>query len=288
MFTTKNLNKFEQKIGFSLLYLCIIITFIFLIILLYFIISKGISIISWDFLTKEPRMAMSSGGIAPAIIGTLYLTIGSIIISLPIGLASAIYLNEYAKKGIYINIIRMAITNLAGIPSVVFGLFGLSLFVNYFNLGVSIISGSLTLSLMILPSIITSSQEALKSIPNSLREGSLALGATKSQTIFKIVLPNAISGIFTGVILSIGRAAGETAPIMFTAAVFFKKGFPHSIMDEVMALPYHIYALMTEGTKPLKQTPIAFGCALVLMAIVILISLLAIIIRQKQRRKYNA
>ena len=286
----KNLKsaKIQEKIGFLLLFCCILLSLAFLVILIYFVFSRGISVLSWSFLTEEPRRAMTAGGVAPAIVGTIYLTVLAILFSLPIGVSCAIYLNEYANRGFWSNLIRLSISNLAGVPSVVFGLFGLLVFVKLCGFGISILAGSLTLSLMILPSIITASQEALQSVPNSLREGSLALGATKSQTIFKVVLPNAISGILTGVILSIGRAAGETAPIMFTAAVFYKKGYPNSILSEVMALPYHIYALMTEGTKPDKQTAIAFGCAFILMLLVVAISFLAIVVRQRQRRKYNA
>jgi phosphate transport system permease protein len=287
-FSALKTSRIQEKMGFFLLFCCIFISLSFLVILLYFIVVNGISVLSWSFLTEEPRRAMTAGGVAPAIVGTFYLTILAILFSLPLGVCSAIYLNEYASKGFWINLIRLSISNLAGVPSVVFGLFGLLVFVKFFGFGISILSGSLTLSLMILPSIITASQEALQSVPNSIREGSLALGATKSQTIAKVVLPNAVPGILTGVILSIGRSAGETAPIMFTAVAFYKKGFPTSIMNEVMALPYHIYALMTEGTKPDKQTAIAFGCAFILMILVVLISFLAIVVRQRQRRKFNA
>jgi len=229
---------------------------------------------------------MTQGGIAPAIIGTVYLTIGAIIFALPLGLACAIYLCEYSPKSFIVNLIRIGINNLAGVPSVVFGLFGLAVFVKFFGFGVSILSGALTLGILVLPGIISSAQEALLSVPQSLREASLAVGATHWQTIKKIVLPTALPGILTGVILSIGRVAGETAPILFTAATFYKKGYPNSIFSEVMALPYHIYALMTEGTHPLRQAEIAYGSALVLLALVLAISILAIIIRQRQRITY--
>lgn len=282
------MNKhLTEKIGFGLLFLSILITVLFLGSLLYFIISRGIGVLSWEFLTAIPRRAMTQGGVAPAILGTFYLTLGSILFALPLGIACAIYLSEYSPNNFVVNLIRMAINNLAGVPSVVFGLFGLGIFVKIFGFGVSILSGSLTLGIMILPSIISSSQEALISVPRSLREASLALGATHWQTIRNVVLPNALPGILTGVILSVGRAAGETAPIMFTAAVFYKRSYPDSIMSEVMALPYHIYALMTEGTHPDKQTAIAFGCALILLVLVLLVSAVAIFIRQKQRGKYH-
>ncbi|MFW6134784.1 MAG: phosphate ABC transporter permease PstA [Elusimicrobiota bacterium] len=272
-----------QKIGFSILFICVLITLLFLGSIIYFVIINGAGIISWDFLTEIPKKAMTQGGVAPAILGTFYLTIGSIIFSLPLGLACAIYLVEYSPRSYIVNIIRMSINNLAGVPSIVFGLFGFAVFVKFFGFGVSILSGSLTLSILILPAIIAASQEALLAVPRSLREASFALGATQWQTIKKMVLPTAMPGILTGVILSIGRAAGETAPILFTAVVFYTRRFPNSIFSEVMALPYHIYALMTEGTHPESQTEIAYGCALLLLALVLAVSGLAIYLRQKQR-----
>jgi phosphate transport system permease protein len=276
-------NAAAEKIGFALLTLCIVITLLFLTGIIYLIFSKGFSVISWEFLTSVPRKGMTAGGVAPAIVGTFYLTVGAIIFALPLGLACAIYLNEYGPGGITVNIIRTSINNLAGVPSVVFGLFGLAVFVKFFGFGVSILSGSLTLGILILPGIISSAQEALMAVPYSIREASLALGATQWQTIRKTVVPSAIPGIMTGVILSVGRAAGETAPILFTAATFYKRGYPSSVFSEVMALPYHIYALMTEGTKPELQTAIAYGCALILLAVVLFISAAAIYIRNKYR-----
>ncbi|HPD61484.1 MAG TPA: phosphate ABC transporter permease PstA [Thermodesulfobacteriota bacterium] len=280
-------NKLTQHLGFLLLWIAIIPSLFFLGAIIYFVGVKGISIISWEFLTEVPRRGMTEGGIAPAIVGTLYLTMGAILFSLPLGLACAIYLCEYSPKSYVVNVIRMSINNLAGVPSVVFGLFGLGVFVKFFGFGVSILSGSLTLGIMVLPQIISASQEALIAVPQSYREASLALGATQWQTIKKIVLPSALPGILTGVILSIGRAAGETAPILFTAATFYTRGYPNSIFSEVMALPYHIYALMTEGTHPEKQTEIAYGCALILMVLVLLMSALAIFLRQRQRSFYG-
>ena len=280
-------NKLTQHLGFLLLWIAIIPTLFFLGTIIYFVCVKGISIISWEFLTEVPRRGMTEGGIAPAIVGTLYLTMGAILFSLPLGLACAIYLCEYSPAGYVVNVIRMSINNLAGVPSVVFGLFGLAVFVKFFGFGVSILSGSLTLGIMVLPQIISASQEALIAVPQSYREASLALGATHWQTIKKMVLPSALPGILTGVILSIGRAAGETAPILFTAATFYTRGYPDSIFSEVMALPYHIYALMTEGTHPEKQTAIAYGCALILMLLVLLMSALAIFLRQRQRSFYG-
>lgn len=279
-------KDFIQKIGFGALWLCIGLTLLFLGMIIFFVVSRGIGVISWEFLTAVPRKAMTAGGVAPAIVGTFYLTVGAIAVALPLGLACAIYLNEYSPKGSIVNIIRMSINNLAGVPSVVFGLFGLALFVKWMQFGVSILSGSLTLGILVLPVIISASQEALMAVPQSAREASLALGASHWQTIRRIVLPQALPGIITGVILSVGRIAGETAPILFTAATFYTRGFPKSIFSEVMALPYHIYALMTEGTRPQQQTAIAYGCALILLVLVLFISTIAIVIRQKQRSLY--
>ena len=276
-----------QKIGFVSLFICILITVLFLFAIIYFIGARGIKVISWEFLTQAPREAMTAGGVAPVILGTFYLALGAILFALPLGLACAIYLCEYTPKSYIVNIIRISINNLAGVPSVVFGLFGLAIFVKFFGFGVSILSGSLVLGILALPVIISAAQEALLAVPLSLREASLALGASKWQTIKRIVLPNAASGILTGVILSIGRIAGETAPILFTAATFYIKGYPKSIFSEVMALPYHIYALMTEGAHPQKQTAIAYGCSLILLFLVLLISGVAIFIRQQHRSYTN-
>jgi len=282
-----NKAKYTQCIGFTVLYLCIVIMLVFLGSVVYFVTVRGIGIISWEFLTKVPKEAMTEGGVAPAIIGTFFLTLGSIIFSFPLGIACAVYLCEYSPKSVFVNVIRVSINNLAGVPSVVFGLFGLAIFVKFFGFGVSILSGSLTLGILVLPSIISASQEALLSVPQSFREASLALGASRWQTIKRISIPAALPGIMTGVILSVGRVAGETAPIMFTAATFYMRGYPKSIFSEVMALPFHIYALMTEGTYPQQQTQIAYGCAFILLVLVLLVSGFAIIIRQKQRKKYG-
>jgi phosphate transport system permease protein len=276
-------KKIKQNLGFILLFICILTTIFFLGIIIYFIFVRGIGALSWEFITQVPRKAMTSGGVAPAIVGTFYLTLGAMLFSIPLGLACAIYLSEYSPQSFIVNIIRISINNLAGVPSVVFGLFGLAIFVKYFGFGVSILSGSLTLGIMVLPSIISAAQEALMAVPQSYREASLALGATLWVTIRKVVLPSALPGILTGVILSIGRVAGETAPIMFTAATFYTRGYPDSVFSEVMALPYHIYALMTEGVHPEEQTNIAYGCALILLILVLTMSVLAIILRQRQR-----
>jgi phosphate transport system permease protein len=218
-------------------------------------------------------------------VGTLFLGIGALVVAFPIGVASAIYINEYARPGKILRIIRLGISNLAGVPSVVFGLFGLAFFVIYLKMGVSLLAGALTLGAMSLPVIIGSSEEALKAVPNTYREASLGLGATKWQTILRVVLPTALPGILTGGILGLSRAAGETAPIMFTAAVFYTPRLPNSVFDEVMALPYHIYVLATAGTEIEATRHLQYGTALVLITMVLGLNLLAIIWRFRLRRK---
>lgn len=279
-------NKLVEKLDFLLLTLSVGITLLFLATIIYFVVVRGMPAMSWEFLTEAPRRSMTAGGVAPAIVGTFYLVLGTILFALPLGLATAIYLCEYSPRSQAVNVIRMSINNLAGVPSVVFGLFGLAMFVKYMGFGVSILSGSLTLGILILPGIISASQEALTAVPFSLREASLALGATQWQTIKRIVVPTALPGILTGVILGVGRAAGETAPILFTAATFFMRGYPSSPFSECMALPYHIYALMTEGTHPEKQTAIAYGCALILMILVLAVSGIAIWLRNRLRQTF--
>lgn len=277
-------RRYKEKLAYLFLISMIIIILSSVFMMFYFIIFRGIKVINWQFLTQMPQKGMTAGGIFPAILGTLYLTIGAICFALPLGTSAAIYLTEYAGQNRLIRIIRVGINNLAGVPSVVFGLFGLAIFVKFLNFGVSILSGSLTLGILILPTIIRASEEALSAVPQSFREASLALGATKWQTIQKVVLPNSISGILTGSILSIGRAAGETAPILFTAATFYTMRLPNSIFSEVQTLPYHIYALMTEGTHPESQVPIAYGTALVLVLLVLGLNLVAFALRNRFRR----
>jgi len=262
-----------------------VINGIALFIIVFFMVKNGWRAISWEFLTQPPMDSMTKGGILPCIIGTLSLGIGGIIVALPIGVASAVYLNEYARPGKVVRLIRLCINNLAGVPSVVFGLFGLAFFVVMLKFGVSILSGALTLGAMSLPVIIGSTEEALKSVPDTYREASLGLGATKWQTIYRVVLPAALPGILTGAILGVSRAAGETAPIMFTGAVFFTPSMPTSIFDEVMALPYHIYVLATAGTQIEQTRHLQYGTAIVLIALVLGINLVAIIYRSRLRRR---
>lgn len=252
---------------------------------LLYIFYHGVGAISWSFLTEPPRDSMTKGGIMPAILGTFYLTLGAISVALPLGILSAVYLNEYAKQGPAVRIIRIGVNCLAGVPSIVFGLFGLGLFVVYLHFGSSIASGALTLGFLILPTIIGASEEALKGVPSTFREASLALGVSKWQTILRIVLPNALPGILTGSILGIGRAAGETAPIMFTAAAFLTPLLPRSIFDQVMALPYHVYVLATAGTRIEETRPIQYGTIVVLVALVLGIDLIAIFIRSWIRKR---
>ncbi len=273
----------SQKIAFTFLLLATLLIVVPVGLIVLEIIIKGLPAINWKFLSDMPRQGMRAGGILPAIVGTLYLVSGAIIFALPIGVLAAIYLSEYAKPNLLTRIIKLAIVNLSGVPSVVYGLFGLALFVVFFKFGVSILSGSLTLGIMILPIIITASREALETVPQSFREVSLSLGASKWQTIRYIVLPNAISGILTGTILGLGRAAGETAPILFTVAAFYLPRLPKSIFDQAMALPYHLYVISTQ--VPNVDEKIRYGTALVLLIMVLFMNLVAIIIRSQFRKK---
>ncbi len=272
-----------QNIAFFFLFLATLLIVVPVGLIVVIIIQKGLPAISWQFLTDIPRQGMRAGGIFPAIIGTLYLVLGAVAFALPIGLLAAIYLSEYSKDTIVNRIIRLSIVNLSGVPSVVYGLFGLALFVVFFKFGASIISGALTLGIMILPVIITTSREALESVPQSFREVSLSLGASKWQTIRHIVLPNAIPGILTGTILGLGRAAGETAPILFTVAAFYLPQLPKSVFDQAMALPYHLYVISTQ--VPNVDEKIRYGTAFVLLSIVLIMNLIAIIIRYKFRKR---
>lgn len=251
-----------------------------LVLILGFLVYNGISVISWDFLTKSPEDGMTGGGIFPAIVGTMYLVVGSILFAFPIGVMSGIYIQEYAHENFLVKVIRVMTNNLSSIPSIVFGLFGMSLFVNTLGFGDSIIAGSLTLGLLVLPMIIRTTEEALKAINNSYRAGSYALGATKLQTIRRVLLPMAFPNIITGLILSIGRVSGETAPILFTVAAYFLPNLPNSIFDQVMALPYHLYVLATSGTNIELACPMAYGTALVLIFIVLLMNLIANALRK--------
>ncbi len=274
-----------QRSMFSLFRVAALINSLALFIIVYFLVKNGWRAITWTFLTQPPTDSMTRGGIFPCIVGTVYLSIGALVIALPLGIASAVYLNEYARQGALLRAIRFGINNLAGVPSVVFGLFGLAFFVTWMKMGVSIAAGALTLGFLTLPVIIGTAEEALKAVPNTYREASLGLGATKWQTIFRVVLPASLPSMLTGGILALSRAAGETAAIMFTAAVFFTTRLPSSVFDSVMALPYHIYVLATAGTEIEKTRPLQYGTALVLITLVLGMNLIAIIYRSRLRRK---
>jgi phosphate transport system permease protein len=268
-------KRVQQRIAFgSLRILCFLVVAILLLIL-GFIIFQGCSVLNWDFLTTFPTDGMTKGGIFPAIVGTIYLVALSILIALPIGVCAGIYMNEYVKKGVIKRIISLMTMNLAGIPSIVFGIFGVFLFVNTFKFGASILSSSFTLALMALPLIIRVTEESLKAVDNIYRDGSAALGATKWQTTRRVVLPIALPNIVTGLILAIGRVSGETAPILFTGAVYSMQSLPSNVFDQTMALPYHLYALSVSNTNLLAARPIAYGTALVLVSIVLILNLLA-------------
>lgn len=277
--TEESRKTATQRLAFGLFAVLSAGVVFILFIILGFIIYKGGKVLSWDFLTEFPKDGMTTGGIYPAIIGTLYLVAGSSLVSFPIGILSGIYMNEYATNGKLIKFVRIMTNNLSGVPSIVFGLFGMALFVNYFKFGDSILAGSLTLGLLSVPLIIRTTEEALKSIDNNFRYASLALGATKLQTIFKVLLPIAMPNIITGLILSVGRVAGETAPILFTCAAYYLPKLPGGIMDQCMALPYHLYVVSTSGTNIDASREVAYGTALVLILFVLIINVLAHILR---------
>ena len=282
---TDNKKRLSQAIAFTIFKLMSYSVVLILFLILGFIVTKGIGVISWDFLTKAPEEGMTKGGIFPAIVGTLCLVLGSSIFSFPIGIMSGIYMNEYAAGNKFATFIRIMTNNLSGVPSVVFGLFGMSLFVNTMKFGDSILAGSLTLGLLSLPLVIRTTEESLKAIDKSYREGSLALGATKLQTIRKVIMPMAFPNIITGLILSIGRVSGETAPILFTVAAYFLPKLPTSIFDQVMALPSHLYVISTRGTDIEATRGIAYGTALVLIVIVLIVNLLANFLRSYFAKK---
>jgi phosphate transport system permease protein len=273
----------SQRIGFAVITAMSFATVIPIVAVVIFIFLQGAPAISLEFMTDFPRAGMREGGILPAIIGTIYLTVGTAIFSVPLGIAAAIYLSEYASDTPLTRTIRIAIINLAGIPSVVYGLFGLGLFVIFLNFGTSILAASLTLSIMTLPVIISTAEESLRSVPQAFRTVSISLGATRWQTIRRIVLKEALPGILTGVILGLERAAGETAPILFTGAAFFLPRLPHSPFDATMALPYHLFVISTQ--VPEMPIRIQYGTALVLLVFVLTMNLIATVIRSRARAK---
>jgi phosphate transport system permease protein len=278
-------KKIVQFAGFFLLRVCLYLVLAVLLLFLYDVGKKGGGVISWEFLSQAPRRGMTEGGIFPAILGTFLVTLLTAALSIPLGMFTAIYLNEYARQTRITRIIRLSIRNLSGVPSIVYGLFGVVLFVNILKFGTSILSAGLTLGLMTLPWTITASEEALKTIPNSYREGALALGATKWQSIRTNVLPYALPGMLTGTVLGLARAAGETAPIMFTGAAFSLPILPKSLGDQFMALPYHLYIMATQHHDLAKARPLAYGTALVLIVFVLGMNMAAVILRYRLRRK---
>ncbi len=265
----------NQKVAFALFQFTSYIVVGVLFAILAFIIFKGIGVISWEFITEMPKEGMTKGGIFPAIVGTLCLVIGSMLFAFPVGVLAAIYMNEYVKDGIIKKIIKQMTNNLAGVPSIVFGLFGMALFVNKLEFGDSLLAGSLTLGLLVLPVVIRTTEESLKAVDDTFRQASLGLGATKWQTTSKVVFPIAFPNIITGLILSIGRVSGETAPILFTVAAYFLPKLPTSIFDQAMALPYHLYVISTSGTNIEASREMAYGTALILIIIVLISNLLA-------------
>ena len=278
-------KQLKEAFAFHLFRALSILVVLILFAILTFITVNGIKVISWEFLTAMPEEGMTKGGIYPAIIGTFCLVAGSMIFAVPIGVLSGIYINEYTNDGTFKRFIKLMTNNLAGIPSIVFGLFGMSLFVNTLHFGDSILAGSLTLGLLTLPVVIRTTEEALKSVDHSFRLGSYALGATKLQTIRKVVLPMAFPNIITGLILSLGRVSGETAPILFTAAAYFLPKLPSGIFDQVMALPYHLYVITTSGTNINESRPMAYGTALVLITLVLIVNIAANMLRKYFAKK---
>lgn len=283
----RDLRDVNQVIGFSLLRLAMVVVVAILGVILFDIFTKGYGVISWEFLAEVPRNRMTEGGIFPAIVGTVYVTFLTAMFAIPVGIAAAIYLTEYAKQGLFIRLIRMAIRNLSGVPSIVYGLFGVALFVESLQFGTSLLASGMTLGLMTLPVVITASEEALKTVPRSYREGALALGATRWQAIKTNVLPSALPGMMTGAILGLSRAAGETAPILFTGAAFFLPFLPNSPMSQFMALPYHLYIMSTQHHSIAQVRPMAYGTALVLITLVLVMNLIAIVIRYRFRKRFQ-
>ncbi len=272
-------------VGIASLVACAAGVVTFLIIMLFDLGRKGIPVLSWEFLSSFPREGMTEGGILPAIFGTTVLTLLATLLAAPLGVACAIWLEEYAGEGWLTQLTRAAVRNLAGVPSIVYGLFGLALFVEGMRMGASLLASACTLALLTLPSVIATTEEALRQVPRALREGALALGATRWETTYSVVLPAAIPGILTGVILALSRAAGETAPILFTGVAFYTRYLPASPFDEFMALPYHLYILSTQHHDPERVRPLAYGTAIALLLLVFLLNLAAFLLRARYRQK---
>ncbi len=273
----------RQQFGFVLLSVVTFIVVLPILLVTGYIVAQGAPAISWAFLSEMPRNGMRDGGILPAIVGTLWLTLGTAVFAVPLGVAMGVFLAEYASDNLFTRLVRLSIINLAGIPSVVYGLFGLGLFVLFLRFGSSILAGALTLAIMTLPVIISTSEEAMRSVPHAFRTVSISLGGTKWQTVTRIVLPQAVPGILTGIILGLERAAGETAPILFTVAAFFLPRLPSSVFDQTMALPYHLFVISTQ--VPGMPIQIQYGTALVLLVFVLSMNLAAAVLRSYYRRR---
>ncbi len=278
-------KRLQQSIAFWIARALSGLIIFILFLILFFLLKRGLGVLSWDFLSTMPKEGMTKGGILPAIVGTIYLVVLSMVFAFPVGVFAGIYVNEYTKAGSLKEFVKMMTNNLAGVPSIVFGLFGMALFVNQLNLGASILAGSLTLALLALPLIIRTTEESLKAVEDTFRHASYALGASKLYTIRKVVLPIAFPNIITGLILSIGRVSGETAPILFTVAAYFLPRLPDSIMDQAMALPYHLYVISTSGTNIEASRSIAYGTAVILIFIVLLVNLAANYLRNHFSKK---
>ena len=276
-------REWVQRLGFAFLTLVTVMVVLPIILVVGYVIVQGAPALSWEFLSQMPRGGMREGGILPAIVGTLWLTLGTAVFAVPFGVAMAIYLAEYASDSAFTRLVRLSIINLAGIPSVVYGLFGLGLFVLFLRFGSSILAGALTLAIMTLPVIISTSEEALRAVPQAFRTVSISLGGTKWETIYRIILPQALPGILTGIILGLERAAGETAPILFTVAAFFLPRLPRGVFDQTMALPYHLFVISTQ--VPGMPVKIQYGTALVLLIFVLSMNLIAAGLRSYYRRR---
>ena len=276
----------NQWLGVSFLLICTMLVIAFLGIIIFDIFTKGTSSLSWSFISTDPKRGMTEGGIFPALMGTFLVTLMTALCAIPLGIACAVYLSEYAGDNVFTRLIRASIRNLAGVPSIIYGLFGVAIFVQGLQFGTSVLASGFTLGLLSLPYVITTTEEALKIVPRIMREGALALGATQWETIRTIVLPSAVPGILTGTILALSRAAGETAPILFTGVVFYQRYLPSTLLDEFMALPYHLYILSTQHHAIEQVRPLAYGTAMVLIGLIFLLNIVAFVIRSRYRVKY--
>ena len=276
---------FAEAIGVNLMRVATVINAGVIVAILFYLLDNALPALSWEFVFEAPRDMMTKGGVWPCIVGTFFLAVGATVIALPLGVATAVYLTEYGGSGRFVSGVRLAVSNLSGVPSVIFGLFGLTFFVTLCGFGVSLLSGILTLAVLALPIVINTTEAALNQVPQAWREASLALGANKKQTIFKIILPAALPGILTGNILALSRVAGETAAIMYTAAVFYTPKMGDSILDPLMSLPYHIYVLATSSVNVDATRPLQYATALLLVVMVLGLNMIALVIRNRAQKK---